>query len=67
MQQLITNIELKYKELQIAISETGSLSSADRIFFILPTSIRQVWTMSENKVSWDLPEVEMGNRESICI
>lgn len=67
MQQVITNIELKYKELQIAISETGSLSSADRIFFILPTSIRQVWTMSENKVSWDLPEVEMGNRESICI
>lgn len=40
MLQLIAHIELKYDELQTAISETGSLSSAiDRIFFTLPTSI----------------------------
>lgn len=68
MQQLIANIELKYNELQTAISETGSLSSAiDRIFFTLPISVRQIWTSPENKVSWDLPEGEMWNKEGICI
>lgn len=42
MQQPVTNIVVKYKELQTAISEPGSFSSAiDGIFFILPTSIRQ--------------------------